>query len=635
MPPRYARLSALLLFLLTLIAWPFVFTRYDDAAAAAFFSLGLLGPDGLFVFIVCIAAIALIAPIAGPLHRFFLRLGRPSQSRPVLCSLLAAIISTVYLALTAITERRHLVPAMHDEFSYLIQAHQLARGHLWMPAHPLAPFFDSFQLLVQPVYASAYFPGTAMLYVPGIWLHLPPYVTSLLISGAIAGLLFWITTELLGGLAGWLATLLLLSDIAFRQLSVMTLAQLPLLLYALLATAAWLRWRKSGSKTSAISIGVFLGLAAITRPIDALCFALPIAAAVILSKNSAVTRASGPCDVRGDEKASSSPASPAWAGGPCHDEPPVVPFRQRSASVLAIILGAIPFLCLQLVIDRGITDHWLQTPFGLYADRDYPGTAYGFHTFNPDAKPASDLPQKQMLYQTYLKLIEHHQFANVLRDFYKWRLRLTVAQQSPVPYPLLVMLCPIALLGLTKSRAVVMASLPLFLLFYAAYVFFMPHYVMVAAPAVILFILIGADAITKMSGNRRFVSLALTLFIAGEATAALPQLTVADHDVFGTGILESVNTQLTALPHRPAVVLFTFDPDRNLDEEPVYNADVAWPDDADVIRAHDLGEKNRKIFNYYSRHQPDRFFYRFDEKNKSLQPLGTTRQLAGGQSTGP
>ena len=76
-------------------------------------------------------------------------------------SIVAAIAAMAYLLATAWQQKRHMAPLLHDEFSYLIQAHQLAHGHLWMPGHPLAAFFDSFQLIVHPVYASIYFPGTA------------------------------------------------------------------------------------------------------------------------------------------------------------------------------------------------------------------------------------------------------------------------------------------------------------------------------------------------------------------------------------------------------------------------------------------------------------------------------------------
>jgi hypothetical protein len=585
--------SAILLFLLGFIVWPFIFTGHGNRSVVGFLSLGLLGPGGLFLYAVIVIAVAAIRPVAEPIENCMARIRHATETHPVRFSLAAGVACTAILTFNAFAQHRSLYTAWHDEFSYLIQAHQFASGHLWMPRHPLGDFFDSFQLLIEPVYASAYFPGTAILYVPGIWLHVPAYFTALLISGTVAGLLFRIIVELLGGLAGWLAVLLLLSDVVFRQLSVITIAQMPLLMYSLAAMVAWLRWRKSGGAAAALLIGVFLGLAAITRPVDALCFGIPIGVAVLFHHRGGLPRAS------------------------------------KARAVLLIIAAALPMLCFQLVLDRGITGHWLLTPFDLYAQRDYPDTSYGFHPFHPDARPVSVVRQKQILYDLYIPLIKLHRPSHVLADLFDWRLRRMLGQLSPVPYPLLALLCPLCLLALNKTRLTLLVTFPLLAVFYAAYVFFMPHYTMVFTPALILSILLGAEAVAKAAGKRgRFAELALTLFITGIAVASLPCFTVPDHDIFGTTVIRSFNRQLPSLRSRFAVVLFTFDPKRDLDEEPVYNADVAWPDDAPVIRAHDLGPRNHEIFEYYAARQPDRFFYRFDEATRTLIPLGTAKQLA-------
>jgi hypothetical protein len=82
------------------------------------------------------------------------------------------------------------------------------------------------------------------------------------------------------------------------------------------------------------------------------------------------------------------------------------------------------------------------------------------------------------------------------------------------------------------------------------------------------------------------------------------------------------------------VVLFRFDVENgNPHIEPVYNAGVAWPDDAPVIRAHDLGPaRNQQLYEYYARHQPQRAVYLFDLSAATIQEppvyLGTAAQLA-------
>ncbi len=565
----------------------------------AFLTLGPWGGTCLAVFCIAIVSLAAMPPTAYWLSRLLDLVRCPGELARKWSSMIAGLMSFAYLLWTAVAQHRPRWPYVHDEFSYLIQAHQFAAGHLWMPAHPLAQFFDSFQLFTAPVYASAYFPGTALLYVPGIWLHLPAWITSLAIAGVIAGLLYRITTELIDGVAGWLAVLLLWSDDIFRKLSMLTLAQNPLLLYGLLAVLAWLKWRANPQRRWAVAIGAFLGLAAVTRPVDALCFAVPIGIAM-------------------------------WVD--------LARFKPRFfPSVLCAVAGAIPLLILQLILNFGITGHITQTPFRMYADRDYPGTSYGFHPYDPAAKPISDLPQKQALYQEYQPLINQHTVGHIVKDqFYARgpmappRLTVTLTQSSPAPFPLLLLLMPLALSGLTRARAVMLASMPLFVALYVPYVFFFPHYVMTAGPAVIFTILLGGKQLETIHWpSATFFTVAMPLLIAGLTIAALPQWTIGtSDDLFDAPLIVIENQKLAALPHLPAIVLFKYDPKRNTNEEPVYNPGVAWPDDATVIRAHDRGPLNAELFRYYATHQPGRFVYRFDEKTASVILMGNVSDLA-------
>jgi hypothetical protein len=151
-------------------------------------------------------------------------------------------------------------------------------------------------------------------------------------AGAVVGLLYRVVTELVDGAAGLLVALLMVSLSWYRMLSVLVFAQVPLLLMGLLLVWAWLRWRRrpdgaagvtarptpgqstrgderapprisssvgkpirgaAGSQSSpalprregwrnpfgagwALAIGAFAGWAAIVRPLDALCYAIPV-----------------------------------------------------------------------------------------------------------------------------------------------------------------------------------------------------------------------------------------------------------------------------------------------------------------------------------------------------------------------
>jgi len=75
--------------------------------------------------------------------------------------------------------------------------------------------------------------------------------------------------------------------------------------------------------------------------------------------------------------------------------------------------------------------------------------------------------------------------------------------------------------------------------------------------------------------------------------------------------------------------LFKFDPSWNVTYEPVYNWQVVWPDDARVVRAHDLGaQRDLELYRYYAQREPARRVYRYDLKDRSLVFLGTAGELA-------
>ena len=59
----------------------------------------------------------------------------------------------------------------------------------------------------------------------------------------------------------------------------------------------------------------------------------------------------------------------------------------------------------------------------------------------------------------------------------------------------------------------------------------------------------------------------------------------------------------------------------------MYNTDVASPDDAPLIRAHDLGPRNIELFRYYATRAPDRMIYRFSRKTGQLDTLGRAADL--------
>ena len=122
----------------------------------------------------------------------------------------------------------------------------------------------------------------------------------------------------------------------------------------------------------------------------------------------------------------------------------------------------------------------------------------------------------------------------------------------------------------------------------------------------------------------------MPLLLFAVAVAGLPQWDASvDDNIVDAPTVAAADAALAALPPGPAVVLFTWSPARSNHDEPAYTAAAGWPDDARIVRAHDLGPaRDRELFRYYAERQPSRVAYRFDERTGELSRLGIVADLA-------
>ena len=252
----------------------------------------------------------------------------------------------------------------------------------------------------------------------------------------------------------------------------------------------------------------------------------------------------------------------------------------------------------------------------------------GFRKFDPSVRPVSKLPQKQKLYDVFVPyVVAAHQPRMIARQWLDVRLPLLL--EGTMPYTVLVIFLPLGIpLCRARSRWVVAGVLPMFIILYGISVVFQVYYPIVVIPSVLLLVLLGMRALATALGKFAQPARAMLLFWAGlMAIAALPEAASSTHDqFFDPKLMKQVDEWEKKFDGR-ALVLFRFDPSRNLDQEPVYNATTAWPDDAKVVRAQDLGD-NQKLFNYYAKTQPDRQVFLWDERNNSIRRLGTAAELA-------
>lgn len=553
-----------------------------------------------------IAAVSLVPPVSRRIERFLHRLRNPSATATRWSSPAVFVCATAYLIFTAFLQERDLFPKTHDEYSYALGMQMLARGRLWMPPHPLGDFFESFYILSRPVYASIYFPGTALMFAPTVWLNLPTWLGPAMVGGAAVALLFGIISELIDPAAAWLSVLLVLSSTWFRTITMMLMSQAPMLLLGLAIIWAWLRWRNNRRWYWLLATGIFAGWAAITRPIDAIAFALPVGIGFIL-------------DLQGKPL-------PAWL---------------KPAAM--IVVGAAPFLTLQAIFDIGVTGHLWQTPYTLYLQREQPGATFGFHTFDPIAKGQSTLPQMRKDLEFSKTYFAVHEPGNFWKPwlatqhppgFAERPAYFAMIADTTLPARFLLLLLPVGLLGLhDRRRFILWLTFPLFVLFYVLNPFFLEHYAILLMPAAVLSLLLSVEILARTFPRYRGqIRAVLTGLIVAAAVTGLweinhflvadPQYRVSDEPLPSPLLRKSHD-----LHGQRAVVLFKWDPMRNWKEEPVCNSDVAWPDDAEVVRAHDRGPRDAEIIDYYAKVQPDRAFFLWDQKADKLGRLGTAADL--------
>jgi hypothetical protein len=535
------------------------------------------------------------------------------------------VASFVYFAFSAIAAGRRLMPSYHDEYMYQLQAQLLAHGRLWLPAHPLAEFFDAFFVITRPVYASAYFPGTAMLYVPGVWLHVEAWYTSVLIAGGIVALTYVVVAELIDPPAGWVAALLAVSVAQLRVLAVMSMSHTALLLLFLGTAWAYLRWRRGRRIGWAVAMGALAGWCAITRPPDAACLIFPLGLAMLW-------------DLCG------------------------TPARAAARVLGVVIVAALPFLLLQLVFDRGVTGHWFRPPITQYGLDNFPGVSGPRSADLATAESPSRLPQVRDYYRDFLR--------PVLQDpmpggfLHTWVAgRLVPMADNAVPYRVLFLLIPVGLLALMRGggagvrsvggvpqgepaaraeprpplsksgpRVALAAGAVLMPLAYTFWPFFLNHYALAVVPAFILLTLLGARGLRmRWPATAAPVTVALVVL----AVAALPEVRGRRDPRLDAPLLDDIDNRLADVERKPAVVLFRYhSPPAGSGAtpfhlEPVYNIDTARIDAAPVVRAHDLGPaENHRIFDYYAKTDPRRSFYLYDRSTAELKYLGRAGDLA-------
>ncbi len=481
------------------------------------------------------------------------------------------LTSVVVLLAEAIVRHRSFDPLFHDEFAYLLQSRMLATGRLWTAAHPLADFFETFFVIGRPVYATIYFPGNALINVPTIWLNLPTWIIPLVISSAIPVFFFLIATELIDGWCGLLAAGLVISLPVFRGTSIMVISHPTMQLLGLAMIYSWLRWRNDRRLLWAFAIGVMMGWAAITRPLDALGYALVIGIALLI-----------------DLRKSS--------------------LRKAGMMLAMVAVGILPFLSLQIIFDLGTTGHPFTTPYLQYLERELPQSSYHLRQppFDPSAHSASAVPQKQRYYSDFLQPIikqfdEEGIIQTTLRD------RLPLITGLMLPNRILAILIAIGLLGLTDTRrAAVWAIGPVMVALFAFNPIFLNWYTVPWLAPVLFGILLAIDRTSVLFPLRGFTRAALFALVFAFVILSLFSQDGAGENLRAE-VIESIHNFDRSAGNSRKLLIINVPETFNYHQYPIFNCATVSIDDATVIHARDLGVvRDRELVEYYASRQPDR-----------------------------
>jgi len=293
-------------------------------------------------------------------------------------------------------------------------------------------------------------------------------------------------------------------------------------------------------------------------------------------------------------------------------------------------LGSLPFIGLQSTLNLGTTGTLLRTPYQYYVDRYQPKVTIGFHSDSEIGKPDTRIPEKLDYYNNWMwPEVQKHQVKNLPRMFAS---RVSETLSAALPSTLFILFIPLILLRIREQKLLILTSAAsLFFLLYFFNTFYLVHYRIILIPIILTFVAVGQQIVGRIfpKFEKKIFSaiFCLNLIIFFWMTPTLNSLVKDSSSEYP--MARYVHEQMPKEIVPNSIVFFKYQTGNSVDDEPVYNETVLWPDDASIIRVHarDL-TGNRDTIEYYSKLQPARTVYTYDRTTRTLKQLGNVKEIA-------
>lgn len=469
------------------------------------------------------------------------------------------------------------MPAVADDFAYLLLGDTLAHLRLANPPHPMHRFFETVFVLQEPRYASIYPVGQGIVLAAGQLLFHLPWAGVLMSVGLLCALCFWMLRAWVPdvwALAGGLLAVMEFGPL--NQWSNNYWGGAVSGIAGCLVFGALPRLWRSPRRRDAILLGAGFGLQMLTRPFESLLLALCILPAL-------------------------------W------------PVRWRMVGIAA--LAALPAVCLTLAQNHAVTGNLTTLPYML--SRYQYGIPATF-TFQRNAVAHWPLNQEQAM--DYRAQIETHGDAAETPAAYLKRLAERLRFYRFFFYPPLYLAILFFLPALRQTRFLWVAGcIVVFALGTNFYPYYYPHYI---AAATSLFVLLAIAGLRRIGGDamRLIALLCVAQFTFWYAVHLLGNDSIFiatgpyeswDYINFGdTEGRQAVERKLDASPGRQ-LIFVRYSPSHLL-REWVHNA--ADIDASRRVWALDLGpEENARLRQYYKDRQV--WLIEPDSRPPVLRPL--------------